>query len=73
MSFESIHSKASPHIGERDAAVSRAPSSKVGLPGRNLIDPPYKIRNAAGNLSDKTINTDLIHRGGWAEYDTHNL
>lgn len=47
---------------------------KVGLPNRNLISPPYKIHNAAGSLSMKTINTDLIHAGeGYAEYDTHNL
>jgi alpha-glucosidase len=24
-------------------------------------------------LSNKTADTDLIHQGGWAEYDTHNL
>lgn len=47
---------------------------KAGLPGRNLLDPPYKIANAAGVLSDKTIATNLIHAGeGYAEYDTHNL
>jgi len=44
-----------------------------GLPGRNLIDPPYKIRNEMGSISNKTARTDLIHQGGWAEYDTHNL
>ena len=47
--------------------------SKKGLPGRNLIDPPYKIRNEMGSISNKTARTDLIHQGGWAEYDTHNL
>ncbi|GLA54622.1 CAZyme family GH31 [Aspergillus niger] len=47
---------------------------KVGLPNRNLTDPPYTIRNAAGVLSMSTIETDLIHAGeGYAEYDTHNL
>ncbi|KAF2181993.1 glycoside hydrolase family 31 protein [Zopfia rhizophila CBS 207.26] len=46
---------------------------KVGLPCRNLIDPSYKINNAFGILSNKTARTDLIHSGGWAEYDTHNL
>ncbi|KAE8148210.1 putative alpha/beta-glucosidase agdC [Aspergillus avenaceus] len=51
-----------------------ASGKKVGLPGRDLIDPPYKIRNDAGSLSNKTINTDIIHAGeGYAEYDTHNL
>ncbi|CAI7676591.1 alpha/beta-glucosidase agdC [Penicillium manginii] len=49
--------------------------SKAGLPGRNLIDPPYKIANGAGSISNKTIDTDIIHTGerGYAEYDTHNL
>ncbi|KAJ5682906.1 alpha/beta-glucosidase agdC [Penicillium macrosclerotiorum] len=47
---------------------------KAGLPGRDLIAPPYQIANAAGSLSNKTIDTDLIHAGtGYAEYDTHNL
>jgi alpha-glucosidase len=47
--------------------------SKKGLPGRDLIDPPYKIRNAQGSISNLTVRTDLVHQGGWAEYDTHNL
>jgi alpha-glucosidase len=47
--------------------------SKKGLPGRDLIDPPYKIRNEMGSLSNHTARTDLMHQGGWAEYDTHNL
>lgn len=45
----------------------------LGVRGRELIDPPYKIANAAGSLSNKTMNTDLIHANGLAEYDTHNL
>lgn len=45
----------------------------AGLPGRNLTDPPYTIQNAAGALSNKTINTDLVHYNGLVEYDTHNL
>ncbi|KAK3619563.1 hypothetical protein LTR56_023943 [Elasticomyces elasticus] len=45
----------------------------VGLPDRDLINPEYMIHNAAGGISNKTLNTDLIHYGGWAEYDTHNL
>jgi len=47
--------------------------SKKGLPNRNLIDPPYKIKNDMGSISNKTARTDLIHQGGWTEYDTHNL
>jgi alpha-glucosidase len=44
--------------------------SKKGLPGRDLINPLYKIKNDMGSLSNKTANTDLIHQGGWTEYDT---
>lgn len=48
--------------------------NKVGLPGRDLINPPYQIANEAGSISNKTIDTDIIHAGeGYAEYDTHNL
>ncbi|KAK0269426.1 hypothetical protein LTR91_020502 [Friedmanniomyces endolithicus] len=47
--------------------------NEVGLPGRDLINPQYTINNAAGSLSNKTLDTDLIHYGGYAEYDTHNL
>lgn len=47
--------------------------SKMGLPGRNLTDPLYMIQNAAGSLSNKTINTNIVHYNGLVEYDTHNL
>jgi alpha-glucosidase len=50
-----------------------APGNKTGLPGRKLINPPYMIRNAAGSLSNKTIDTNLVHYNGLVEYDTHNL
>lgn len=54
-------------------APRQATGSKKGLPGRDLINPKYKIMNEFGSLSNKTANTDLIHHGGYAEYDTHNL
>ncbi|OCT51452.1 putative alpha/beta-glucosidase agdC [Cladophialophora carrionii] len=50
-----------------------ATGNKTGLPGRKLINPPYTIRNAAGSLSNKTIDTNLVHYNGLVEYDTHNL
>ncbi|KAK5111910.1 hypothetical protein LTR62_004642 [Meristemomyces frigidus] len=46
---------------------------QTGLPGRDLINPEYTINNVAGSLSNKTLDTDLVHYGGWKEYDTHNL
>ena len=45
----------------------------MGLPNLDYINPPYAIRNAAGSISDLTIQTNLIHSNGLAEYDTHNL
>jgi alpha-glucosidase len=48
-------------------------AKKLGLPGRDLINPRYQIANEAGSISNKTIDTDIIHEGGYAEYDTHNL
>lgn len=47
--------------------------SMIGLPGRDLLEPPYSIQNAAGSLSNKTIHTDVLHQNGLVEYDTHNL
>jgi alpha-glucosidase len=56
-----------------DLSRRQQPGSMLGLSGRDLLNPPYTINNTAGVLSMKTINTDLIHQGGYAEYDTHNL
>ncbi|KAK5136148.1 hypothetical protein LTR08_003985 [Meristemomyces frigidus] len=46
---------------------------QTGLPGRDLINPKYTIDNAAGGLSNLTLDTSLEHYGGWKEYDTHNF
>ncbi len=56
---------------------------QLGLPGRDLLFPKYSIHNKAayqddwnadkGGISNKTVNTDLIHRNGLTMYDTHNL
>jgi alpha-glucosidase len=47
--------------------------TKKGLPGRDLLNPSYKINNHLGPLSNRTAETDLIHEGEWTEYDTHNM
>lgn len=39
----------------------------------DVINPPYKIANAAGGLSDYTVHTDVRHYNGLLQYDTHNL
>ncbi|KAI7577260.1 alpha-glucosidase, partial [Hortaea werneckii] len=56
-----------------DLAKRQSSGDQKGLPDRDLINPPYMIDNAAGSLSNKTIDTSLTHYGGWKEYDTHNL
>ena len=63
----------SPRQDQRLAPRQYQSEPKRGLLNRNLIDPSYKIANTFGSLSNKTANTDLIHQGGWTEYDTHNL
>ena len=57
----------------RQLAPRQEVGTKKGLLNRNLLDPSYKIKNTFGVLSNKTARTDLIHQGGWTEYDTHNL
>lgn len=44
-----------------------------GLPGRDLINPKYQIQNAAGSISNKTMDTDIQNYDGTYHYDTHNF
>jgi alpha-glucosidase len=67
----------------QDIEERQTPGKGLGLPGRNLLYPKYAIHNAAagsveanaagGGISNKTVNTDVIHKNGLAMYDTHNL
>ncbi|KAI0479908.1 glycoside hydrolase family 31 protein [Xylaria cf. heliscus] len=60
-----------------------ARGKQLGLPGRDLLYPKYAIHNKAayldswnaaeGGISNKTVNTDVLHQNGLAEYDVHNL
>jgi alpha-glucosidase len=56
-----------------EAAPPPASGKFLGLPGRNFINPPYRLHDAAGNISDNTLATDLQHYNGLMEYDMHNL
>jgi alpha-glucosidase len=58
---------------DREVFKRQANGTKKGLPGRDLLNPAYKIHNEFVALSNKTADTDIIHQGGYAEYDTHNL
>lgn len=65
------------------AVRARAGPKWMGLPGRDLLFPKYAIHNKAayldswnaeqGGISNKSVNTDVIHQNGLAEYDVHNL
>ncbi|RAO65251.1 uncharacterized protein BHQ10_001263 [Talaromyces amestolkiae] len=55
------------------AALQKRDGSMLGLPGRDLVNPKYNINDTAGSISNLTIQTDLIHENGLAEYDTHNM
>ena len=60
-----------------------ANGNQSGLPGRDLLYPKYAIHNkfayqdswnaGKGGISNRTVNTDVIHQNGLAMYDTHNL
>ncbi|KAK3656130.1 hypothetical protein LTR56_003262 [Elasticomyces elasticus] len=57
-----------------NAAVKREVSDNMtGYPGRDLLYPQYQINNTDGNLTANTIWPDLVHYGGYAHYDIHNL
>lgn len=45
----------------------------LGLPGRDLINPPYRIQNTKGDLANSVIFPDIAHENGLVEYDTHNM
>jgi alpha-glucosidase len=67
----------------KQVEVRQAPGQQLGLAGRDLLYPKYAIHNAVGytveanagggGISNHTVNTDVKHQNGLAEYDTHNI
>lgn len=63
-----------PKIVTEGIQARQQPGKELGLPGRNLLYPKYGIHNAAaftvdwndaeGGISNKTVNTDVIHANG---------
>jgi len=56
----------------------RQAQNVIGLPNRNLLNPPYQIDNANtvelyGGLSNFTLDTDIVHYDGHVELDVHNI
>lgn len=57
-------------LASRSTVISsRSELKHKGLPGRDLLYPKYKIRNGGGDISIKTIRTDVYHENGLALYD----
>lgn len=48
-------------------------AAHLGLPDRDLINPDYQIMNAAGSISNKSMDTDIQNYDGTYHYDTHNF
>ena len=69
------HISSHPEIGGRAteelSAVASGPMQ--GLPGRNLLTPPYNIDPNEVTLSSNGLPTILHHANGLAEYDVHNF
>lgn len=63
------------HLELRSDSADKRAYSDVDHAGDNLLSPPYRIENHAGDgdLSDLTMDTNLIHASGEWTYDTHNL
>jgi alpha-glucosidase len=58
---------------KRQTISSQSPGPRMGLPDRELIDPPYDIKAYFGQLSSQTMPTNLRHANGLYEYDVHNF
>jgi alpha-glucosidase len=56
-----------------NSPVTSVKKRDSGATGINLLNPPYAIENAAGDLSSKTSWTNATHANGLVEYDAHNL
>ncbi|KAH8910394.1 hypothetical protein BR93DRAFT_949148 [Coniochaeta sp. PMI_546] len=52
---------------------SNVTGAKLGLQGRNLFEPLYRINNHRGSLSGSTIYTNITNADQTAQYDTHNF
>lgn len=64
-----------PNLSGRSIVPRQSNGSRksIGLPGRDLINPKYRIQNTAGTVSNLTVRTDLTNYDGTVQYDTHNL
>ncbi|KAL1727755.1 glycoside hydrolase family 31 protein [Schizophyllum commune] len=68
---------------DHDAPIFEDGTARRQLAKRDIMDPPYDIDNAYGELSaktadvgskaDKFVQMNIKHQNGLVEYDTHNL
>ncbi|KAI1778152.1 glycoside hydrolase family 31 protein [Hypoxylon cercidicola] len=82
-SLEIRDSTPRPYFDNLVLSPRQTEGQQLGLPDRDLLFPKYAIHNKAANadswnaaeggISNKTVNTDVIHQNGMAMYDTHNL
>ncbi|KAK3378615.1 alpha-glucosidase-like protein [Podospora didyma] len=78
-----IRGAVTPESSVGDLSARATKGQQLGLSGRDLLFPKYAIHNKAafldswnaeqGGISNHTINTDVIHQNGLAEYDVHNI
>lgn len=65
---DGLQPPSSKSISKRSASGER-----IGLPGRDLLNPPYPLGTVDGIIYGGTIFTDRYQYGGYAFYDTKNL
>ncbi|KAL1754868.1 glycoside hydrolase family 31 protein [Schizophyllum commune] len=58
---------------DHNAPIFQNSTARRQLAKRDIMDPPYDIDNAYGELSAKTADMNIKHQNGLVEYDTHNL
>ncbi|SMR62958.1 unnamed protein product [Zymoseptoria tritici ST99CH_3D1] len=73
-----ITGEAAQRLAKRQAPSTHSGASMIGYADRDLLAPPYQIKNAntqqaLGGLSNSTLDTDIVHYDGHVELDVHNL
>ena len=61
------------NVKSKKKSSKRDGGGSIGLPNRNLLNPPYDIGAYLGPLYASTLPTDIVHTGGYTEYDVHNF
>ncbi|KAH8812280.1 putative alpha-glucosidase [Xylogone sp. PMI_703] len=62
-----------PESGTTSLKNRQVSGNRTGLPGRDLMNPPYTINNTDGPLYAGSLWPDLQQHGGYSFYDLHNV